>query len=83
MDAVNKLDGSRQEKLLLVQFILSEVSKMNTTDHLNLQDADGWTALHHATAWGHHSSTHELLCLKPGLTCKMVDKGYTALHNLF
>jgi len=83
MDAVNKLDGSRQEKLLSVQFILSEVSKMNTTDHLNLQDADGWTALHYATVWGSRSSIHELLCLKPDLTCKTVDEGYTALHNLF
>jgi len=52
---------------------------------VNLQDADGWTALHHATAtaWGRRNSIKELLVWKPDLTCKTFDGGHTALHSLF
>jgi len=82
MDVMRVHYHSRRENLPLVQLVLAKVNDMNPT-YINLQDDYGWTALHHATAWGRRNSIKELLCWKPDLTCKTFDGGHTALHSLF
>jgi len=82
MDLLRVPESKIEQALLMIWLILAQLNVSNTS-YLNLQDEHGWTALHHATALGCCSAIQELLCWKPGLTCKTIYEGSTALHHLY
>jgi len=73
----------KKQEVLLVWLLLAKINVSNITAYLNLQNNFGSTALHYATVRGRRDSIYELLSWKPDLTCKTVNEGNTALHNLF
>ncbi len=80
MTVIREVVPSEKQEFLVTLVL----TKLNISDitYLNLQDCNGWTALHYATMWGQRNLIHQLLCWKPDLTCKTVHKGHTALHHV-
>jgi len=74
--------NSGDDKITIVRLILA---KMRPSDKffLNLQNDEGWTALHFAARQNSQEIIHELLNWKPNLTCRTDETGCTALHIFF
>jgi len=83
MNLIGVPNSLKKQEVLLVWLLLAKINVSNITAYLNLQDDFGSTAVHYATVRGRLDLIYELLSWKPDLTCKTVNEGNTALHNLF